>query len=69
MDDLKTLSSMWRYPEAASFLGVSPATLRRKVMLRKVPFMRPFGFKGRILFDPEDLVAFVKASRVDPIGA
>lgn len=63
----KPLSSLWRYPDAARFLGIAPATLRRKVMDREVPFYRPFGLKGRVLFDPDDLAAMVRATRVPTI--
>ena len=68
-DETKSLSTLWRYPDAARYLGISPATLRRKVMCQEVPFMRPFGMHGRVLFDPEDLRAFVRASRVSPLSA
>jgi hypothetical protein len=65
----KRLSNMLRYPAAAEFLGISPATLRRKVMLHQVPFMRPFGFKGRVLFDPLRLEEFAKQSAVEPVAS
>jgi excisionase family DNA binding protein len=64
MSDTKPLSAFWRYAEAADFLGITPGTLRRKVMYHAVPFARPFGKKGRVLFDPADLEAFVEASKV-----
>ena len=67
MDTTKSLSELWRYPQAAKYLGITPGTLRRKVMLHQIPFMRPFGRKGRILFDPDDLHEFVEASRVSPV--
>lgn len=67
MSDTKCICELWRYPQAAAFLGIAPATLRRKVMERAVPFYRPFGNKGRVLFDPEDLRAFVLRSRVAPM--
>jgi excisionase family DNA binding protein len=66
-NDTKSLSALWRYPDAARYLGISPATLRRKVMEAAVPFYRPFGKHGRVLFDPDDLRNFVQASRVAPI--
>jgi hypothetical protein len=70
MQDTKQLSGMMRYPAAARFLGISPLTLRRYVMDRKVPFYKPFGNgKTPVLFDPEDLGAFVRKARVEPITA
>lgn len=68
MSDLK-IANMWRYPEAAEFLGISPLTLRRYVMLKKIPYLKPFG-KGKtpVLFDPAALSEFVKASRVEPVA-
>lgn len=66
--ETKRLATMWRYPDAARYLGISPATLRRKVMERAVPFYRPFGLKGRVLFDPDDLVAFVRQHRVPTLA-
>jgi excisionase family DNA binding protein len=62
-DQKKSLSAYWRYPEAAAFLGISQGTLRRKVMEGTVPCFHPFGRKGRVLFDPEELDRFVKLSR------
>ena len=59
------LSSFWRYGEAASYLGISPQHLRRKVMLHEVPHLKPFGRHGRVLFDPDDLAESVRASRVE----
>ena len=59
-----SISSLWRYQEAASFLGITPGSLRRKVMLHQVPHLKPFGKHSRVLFDPAELDAFVRASRV-----
>ena len=52
------------YDEAAKVLRISPATLRKKVMERSVPFIKLFGRKGRVLFSPEDLGAFLKSKKV-----
>jgi hypothetical protein len=58
---------LWRYREASAFLGITENSLRRKVMRREVPFYRPFKRKGtRVLFDPEQLRAFVLAGAVEP---
>jgi excisionase family DNA binding protein len=69
MSNAKNLSELWQYAEAAQYLNITAGTLRRKVMLRQVPFYRPFGKHGRILFDPDDLREFVKASRVEPVNS
>ncbi len=50
------------YEEAADFLHCSPNTLRKKVMLNVVPFVKPFGKNGRVFFLPEDLEHFVLES-------
>jgi excisionase family DNA binding protein len=66
MDGTKSLVGFLRYTEAATLLGISESGLRRKVMLREVPYYKPFGGKrGRVLFDPVELAAFVRASRVE----
>ena len=65
-DNNESISTLWRYPQAAAYLGISPGTLRRKVMLSEVPFLRPFGKGGRVLFSPADLEKFVMAHRVAP---
>jgi hypothetical protein len=65
MSSEKPLSSFWRYPAAAAFLNISPSTLRRKVMLKEVPHVKPFGGKhSRVLFDPEDLRALIERGKV-----
>lgn len=64
MSDAKAVCEMWRYPAAARYLGIAETTLRRKVMELEVPFYRPFGLKGRVLFSPRDLEEFVQASKV-----
>jgi excisionase family DNA binding protein len=67
MSDEKPLSAFLRYPEAAALLGISPLTLRGKVSRHQVPFLKPFGPKGRVLFDPDRLRAFVQAGAVEPV--
>ena len=52
--------------EAAEILGLSPWTVREKARLRQLPYYRPFGARGRLAFSPEDLSAFLRASRVEP---
>jgi excisionase family DNA binding protein len=56
--------SFLRYREAAALLGISELTLRRKVMLRQVPVLKPFGPRGRVLFAETDLLAMLERSRV-----
>ncbi len=50
------------YSEAAEYLRCSPATLRKKVMVRAVPFVKPFGKNGRVFFIAEDLEKLVLTS-------
>jgi len=57
------------YIEAAQLLRMSPLTLRKKVSQKKVPVIKAFGRKGRVLFSENDLRAFLEASRVEPVGA
>ena len=49
--------------EAAEILGISPFSLRGKVLRREVPFVK---IGRRTLFDPADLHAFIEASKVQP---
>jgi hypothetical protein len=65
MSNINSVCDLWRYPEAARFLGISPASLRRKVMLKEVPHYKPFGPHSRVFFSPDDLAEFVRASRVE----
>ena len=49
--------------EAASVLGISPFSLRRKVLLRQVPFVK---IGRRVLFSLDDLTKFIEANKVQP---
>jgi excisionase family DNA binding protein len=53
-----------RVEEAAEALGMSPRHVRRLVQERRIAFHR-FGRSIRI--DPEDVEAYIEASRVEPI--
>ena len=66
MNEPKRLSEMWGYAAAAEYLNISVAHLRKLTMVGRVPFYRPFGIGGRVLFDPDELRDFVLASRVSP---
>jgi len=61
---VRSINKLWNYREAADYLNVSPGTLRRWVMLRRIPYLKPFGANSRVLFDPDDIKRFVYASRV-----
>ncbi len=63
--------SFLNYPEAALLLRISPQTLRKKVCRREIPYFKPFGPRGRVLFSETDLMAFIKSTRVEPdlVGA
>jgi len=56
---LKLLSNQ----EAAEILGISPFSLRGKVLRREVPFIK---IGRRTLFDPNDLAAFIDKNKVEP---
>lgn len=49
--------------EAAEILGISPFSLRGKVLRREVPFIK---IGRRTLFDPNDLAAFIEKNKVEP---
>ncbi len=49
--------------DAAAMLGISPYSLRGKVLRREVPFVK---IGRRVLFDPADLRAFIEAAKVPP---
>ena len=53
-----------RYPGAALLLGVSESHLRKLVMARAVPHVKPFGARGRVLFDRLELERFIDEHRV-----
>jgi len=48
--------------ETASFLGIRKSYLYKLVHERRVPCYKPLG--GKILFDADELDAFVRAGRV-----
>ena len=56
--------SYWDYQEAAKFLHITVASTRRLVMQRRLPCYRPFGFGGKVLFNPQELKTFVEKSKV-----
>jgi len=49
--------------QAAEILGISPFSLRGKVLRREVPFVK---IGRRTLFDPVDLKAFIEKNKVEP---
>lgn len=51
--------------EAASFLTVSVATVRRLQAQRAIPFIK---VGGSVRFDKRDLAAYVERNRIEPIG-
>ncbi len=68
---MNTSDSLLTYPEAALFLRISPLTLRKKVMAKKVPHLKPYGARGKVLFRESDLRSFLERSLVpaDPAAA
>lgn len=50
-------------PEAAAFLGISPATLRAWIRQRRVAFYR---LGRRVVFDRTDLERFLRSNRIAP---
>jgi hypothetical protein len=57
------MNEMLNYDEAAAFLRCSPSHLRKLVMLRQVPHLKPFGPNGRVFFLKADLEEFLQVSR------
>jgi excisionase family DNA binding protein len=49
--------------EAAQLLGISPFSLRGKVLRREIPFIK---IGRRTLFSPSALRAFIEANTVEP---
>jgi excisionase family DNA binding protein len=59
------------YNEAAPLLGIASQTLRRLVMKKGVPHLKPFGTRGRTFFLRDDLESWLLSSRVEaaePVG-
>jgi excisionase family DNA binding protein len=54
--------------EAAALLGVSPWTLRREVISRRLASVRRRRSGGKILILPEDLNAYIRRYRIAAIG-
>ena len=52
---------LWTLREAADFLRVSPATVRRWTNAGVLPCYRPRGKRSRRLFSPEKILAFLAA--------
>ncbi len=50
--------------EVADLLGLKRPTVYKKVCRREIPFIKPGGPRGRVLFRPEDLEAFIASRRV-----
>jgi hypothetical protein len=57
-------SKHWFYPEAAAFLRKPVGSLRKDVMRGKVPCHHPYGPKGRCVFFPEELEAFLRGEKL-----
>ncbi len=55
------------YPEAAQMLGIAPVTLRKLVMGKRIPYLKPFGKHSKVFFLPEDIEQFLLAGRVEPL--
>lgn len=56
------------YGEVSKLLKRSPATLRKDVMLRRIPFVKLFGPRGAVRFEREALERLIEASRVEAEG-
>jgi len=57
-------SGFMRIEEAAAFLGCKVCFLRRLVAERRIPYYKPGKY---LLFDRNDLIAWVRRFRVDPV--
>lgn len=53
-------------PEAAEYLGMSPAYLYKLVQFRRIPYYKPNGKK--LYFQVEELDAWISANRVATIA-
>ena len=53
------------YAEAARYLGLSEATVRRYVWLRELTCFKPMGPHGRTLFSLDELDDFMASRRVE----
>ncbi len=60
------MSNLLNYQEAAELLRRSPLTLRKDVMERRIPHVKLFGPKGRVLFERDALERLIEQSRVEP---
>ena len=68
-DPLKdTGTNVLFYPEAARVLRRNPLTLRKDVMLGKIPHHKPFGKKGRVVFFRDELDAFLRGESLNQGG-
>jgi hypothetical protein len=61
-------SKHWFYPEAAEFLRKPVESLRKDVMRGKVPHHKPYGPRGRVVFFPDELEAFLRAEKPQAEG-
>ncbi|MCP4129378.1 MAG: helix-turn-helix domain-containing protein [bacterium] len=57
--------SPWDYQELSAFLKLSPNTLRKWVMQRKIPFYK---IGGAVRFSPEKIHAWLEQQAVDAGG-
>ena len=62
--DFDYASERMGYAGASTYTGIPQSTLRKYVSQRRVPFLKPFGRKGRVVFLKSDLDSFLLASRV-----
>lgn len=60
--DHQAPAALWRYREAAAFLGLSEITLRRFVMMKRIPHMKIGGKAVR--FNPAALKQWAQAQEV-----
>jgi len=61
VEDFNKLDTLWRYPDLARYLKMSTSTLRRDVMLKKIPHVK----LGRaVRFQPEVIHEWIKSQFV-----
>ncbi len=58
------MSRMYSLVEASKILGISPKTLQKYQLERKVPYRKLF---GRVLFAEEDLEEIIEKAKVNPV--
>ena len=60
------MSDLMTYEETARLLRRSESTLRKDVAMRRIPVLKPFGKRGKVLFSRQALSEWLAAAAVEP---